>query len=344
MKKLLQGEDPKKILYFSFDTFGKTELSEVLKTAEQLAGVRPKFVFLDEVQKLDNWAEQVKRVYDLTDIKFFVTGSESLFVKKTSKESLGGRIFEFKISPLTFGEYLSFKGVSPHGLRSEDMDRLLEHYMATGGFPELVDEDDAFFIRKYLREGIIEKALFREIPGRFRIEDPSLLERIFNIITDNPGLQIDKNTLARELGVFRTTVSKYLFYLESSFLVKSLYNYSRNASTSEKKLKKYYPTFSCLGIGSKNDPSYVGKVVETVCVLKADAKFFWRTPQKDEVDIVLTDPLRPIEVKYRERPDAKGVLKFQREFNVSSGLVITKNLEKKETTISYVPFVKWLLQ
>ncbi len=88
----------------------------------------------------------------------------------------------------------------------------------------------------------------------------------------------------------------------------------------------------------------MGKVVETACVLKSNAKFFWRSPQHDEVDVMLTGPLRPVEVKYREQPDAGGIWKFQHNFKVRGGTIITKDAEKKEGGLAYVPLWKWLLQ
>ena len=346
IQKLLKTEAPHSILYFSFDNFGKTDLSEVLREAEAVSGMKIRFVFLDEVQKLDQWAEQVKRVYDFKNVKLFLSGSESLFLKKTSKESLGGRLLEYEMKPLSFSEYLSFRGIPRDVLHEPEIKTALPHYLLTGGFPELVEETDAFFILKYFKEAIIDNAIFREIPSRFKLDDPSILEKLLHIITDNPGLLVDKNELARNLGIFRTTVSKYLFYLETCFLVKSLHNYSANASTSERKLKKYYPGFLTLGIGAKDDSAYLGKVVETACVLKSGAKHFWRSAQHDEVDLVLTDPLLPIEVKYREsfgNRDLHGLEKFRKKFRSSSGLVITKGVEKRDGDLRYVPFWKWLL-
>lgn len=345
IKRLLEDKkDPRTVVYFSFDAFRNTTLFELLKESTNITGKEPQFLFLDEVQKIENWQEQVKRIYDLKNIKIFVTGSESLFIKKTSKESLAGRIFEFEMKPLSFREYLEFKGIKITKIYSEEIKKALSHYLLTSGFPELVEETDPFFIRKYIKEGIIDKAIFREIPETFSIDDPSLLERIMNIIVGNPGLLLDKNDLANTLGIHRKTVTKYLFYLESSFLIRNTYNYSTNVSTSEKKLKKYYPGFSCLSIGAKSDSAYVGKVVESICVNQLNAKFFWRNPQKDEVDIVLTDPLIPIEVKYQENPEVGGIIKFQNKFNVSNCLVITKNTEKKQDRIEFIPLWKWLLQ
>lgn len=345
ISKLLKTHDARSLLYFSFDHFHKVELSAVLQATEELTSVRPRFIFLDEVQKLDDWADQVKRVYDLRYVKMFVTGSETLFLKKASKESLAGRIFEFDMQPLSFREYLSFKNIPTDSLHEPDVQKAVDHYLLTAGFPELVDVADPFFIRKYLKEGIIDKAIFREIPQRFNVDDPSLLDKLLNIVIDHPGLLVDKNDLAKSLGIFRTTVSKYLFYLETCFLLKSLHNYSANVSTSEKKLKKYYPAFIPLGLGLKNDSTYLGKVVETACVLKSGAKFFWRSPQHDEVDMVLTNPLRPVEVKYRNDLTFNDSLeKFQKKFHSESGFLITKNATEKQGGTEHIPFWKWLLK
>lgn len=344
IRKILGKSDPKAVLYFSFDAFGASSLQEILTGSEDLTGTPPRFIFLDEVQKLEGWAEQAKRAYDFKKSKIFLTGSESLFLRKDSRESLAGRIFEFEMRPLSFSEYLSFRGIHANPLHEAEVKKSLWHYLLTGGFPELVQESDPFFIRKYIKEGIIEKAVFREIPHRFGVDDPSILDGLMNIIIGRPGLLADKSGLAAELGIFRTTVSKYLFYLESSFLVRSMYNYSRNASTSEKKLKKFYPGFSTLCIGRKEDSEYVGRVAETACVLASGARFFWRSPQKDEVDIVLEKPLLPIEVKYREGPrQAEGLVKFGYRFGAKRGMVITKETEKIEGNIEYIPLWKWLL-
>jgi len=349
IRQLLDGKaDPKSILYFSFDAFSQASLADVLSSAGELAGQKPAFIFLDEVQKLPDWAEHVKRVYDLHHPKIVVSGSETLFFRKGSNESLAGRLFEFEAKPLSFGEYLQFRGIENKPLYEKEVKSALSHYLLSGGFPELVDENDPLFIRKYIKEGVIDKAIYRDIPKSFPIEDPAALEQILNIIIANPGMMIDKAALGRELGLYRATISKYLFYLEAAFLVKSLHNFSKNRSTSEKKLKKYHPGFSPLSLGPHEDSAYYGMAVEAVCACHAGAKFFWRTPQKDEVDIVLTTPLLPVEVKYRNRPDTGGMGKFFEKFGGKSGIVITKGDEGAMGAgtgkARLVPLHKWLLE
>src|SRR3989338_9915562 len=106
--------EKEQIIYFSFDEFKDIILSDVVKSYERLMKkdtTKGKYLFLfDEVQKIENWEEQLKRLYDEnSDIKFVISGSESLFIRKKSRESLAGIIYEFQIKNLNFKEYLNFK-------------------------------------------------------------------------------------------------------------------------------------------------------------------------------------------------------------------------------------------
>src|SRR3989344_4132516 len=204
------GFAPDNIVYFSFDNFRDLDLSELIEVyfEEYDKDVEiSKYLFLfDEVQKVNNWEEQVKRLYDLhVNFKIIISGSESLFIRKKSKESLAGKMFEFKVEPLSFKEFLSFKGLNlrPTGLYEKELLRIFEEFMSSGGFPELVDMKDKDFIKNYIREAVVEKILFRDIPLIYPIRDVSILESIFKIISGNPGQIIEINKLASEVGLSR---------------------------------------------------------------------------------------------------------------------------------------------
>src|SRR3989344_1271410 len=101
------------ILFFSFDE-NKVKLSEVIDIYKEIQkkDFREEkiYVFLDEIQKCSNWENEIKKYYDLyPKIKFIISGSESLFIRKKKEETLAGRIFEFRLSSFAFREYLRFK-------------------------------------------------------------------------------------------------------------------------------------------------------------------------------------------------------------------------------------------
>ncbi|MBI2448901.1 ATP-binding protein [Candidatus Pacearchaeota archaeon] len=354
-EKIDSGFAPDNIVYFIFDNFRDLDISELVevyfKEYEKNIG-DSKYLFLfDEIQKVNNWEEQVKRLYDLhANLKIILSGSESLFIRKKSKESLAGRMFEFKIESLSFREFLSFKGLNfkPIGLYEKELSKAFEDFIVSGGFPELVDMKDKDFIKTYIKETVVEKVLFRDIPLIFPIRDVSILESIFKIISGSPGQIIEINKLASEVGLSRRVVSLYIGYLENSFLIKKIFNFSKNQRKTAKKLKKYYPTIPALGFIYGNE-DVKPKIFENTIVLQTGANFFWRDAYKNEVDIVLDEgKIIPVEVKYGEIKDIRGLLRFMDLFNIKKGFVISREQEKKQTyngkEISIIPAWKWLLE
>ncbi len=350
-----KGFDPKDVLYFSFDEFREIKTREVLSEYEKLTGrdlgKGRRLVLLDEIQKLAGWQNELKAVYDRyrTNLKILISGSESLFIRKGSRENLAGRLFEFKIEPLNFREYLVFKGkvYKPIDLYEKELANLFDEFILTQGFPELVGVKDRSVIRKYLRESIVEKVVFRDLLSLLEIRDISLLESLLNILTEEPGQLLEVSQLAGELAVSRQTLSNYLSYLEQSFLVRKLYNYSTGRRKVERKLKKFYPTIVSADLPFRDDDLSRSRVFEWIVVNQLKAEFFWRDRYKNEVDVVLTDakPV-PVEIK-RRRMDFSGMEAFMDRFKVDKGYTISLDKEDMRKTdgrtIFVVPAYKFLL-
>lgn len=353
---LNNGADPRSILYFSFDEFDDIEIRVMLREYEELAEKKLEegryLVLLDEVQKLKNWENQLKTVYDVfgKNAKIFISGSESLFIKKKSKETLAGRIFEFKVEQLSFKEFLSFKGIEskPVGLHRRELLAMLAEFSLTMGLPELVGIKDKEIIKKYVREGLIEKIIYRDIPKMFRIKDVSVLQTLLNIFIEEPGQLVDVSGLAKDMKISRQTLANYLNYLEQAFLLRKLYNFSRNRKKTERKLKKFYPALVSVDLLFREDDVSKSKVFEWLLINQLKGEFFWRDQYKNEVDLVLADknPV-PVEIKYG-KIDVAGMLAFMRKFKTSHGYILSKNIEENrkigDRTVSIVPAFKFLLR
>jgi hypothetical protein len=351
---LKKGFDSKKILFFSFDEFPDVNIRDIILEFELGFGFDGKskdyYIFFDEIQKVDGWENQLKTIYDLNpDLRIIVSGSESLFIKTKSKETLAGRMFEFMVLPLSFKEFLGFKGksFSDSFLHKKELFLLFNEFLLTQGFPELIGESDKEFIKKYISEGIIDKVLYKDLQRMFKIKDMAGFESVAKIIMDDPGQIIEANSLAKQLGLQRVVVSNYLNLLEKSFLVKRLFNFSKNERKSARKLKKYYPVIVSPILLFKEDPFSKSVVFESILVNQLQGEFFWRDQYKNEVDIILTkNELVPIEIKYG-KIELKGVKEFMKKFDVKKGIILTPNeeYEIKENgfVISVVPVWKWLL-
>jgi predicted AAA+ superfamily ATPase len=356
-ESIAQGMDPHNLLYFSFDEFETINIRDLIaeyeRTMKKDLTSGNYLFFFDEVQKLDHWETQIKRLYDTykTTVKLFISGSESLFIHKKSKETLAGRLFEFILTPLSFPEFLIFKNISYDNidLHTKELEILFAHYVRTQGFPELINTTDKEIIKKYIKESILEKIIYRDIPSLVRVRNPAILASLLTIFTEEPGQLVELANLADELHISRQTLAQYLRYLEEAFLVRKLYNYSKNRRKIERKLKKYYPTVLSVDLLFKDDPFSQSKVLEWVAVNQLQAEYFWRDSYKNEVDIIDVKNKKtvPYEVK-QGKIETKGLLKFMNLYHLDEGCIITPVKEERyqyeKKIIRAIPLYKLLLQ
>ena len=331
---------PYHVLYFSFDE-ARYELDELVDFYQtnilqnDLRAFERIYIFLDEIQKLPRWPEQIKILYDLhPNLKITLSGSANIIMKVKSRESLAGRFFDYALEPLDFSEYLTFKGVAVdrdrEAIFQQNLIKEFRQFLKTGGFIEAMPFDDTQLL-KYFKDSILERVTYRDIPEVFSIAAPDLLLRLLGILAQKPGLYLEYKNLASDLQFDQRTITNYFSYLEYSLLIQKLYNYSTNLLTSEKKLKRVYLTnagFTCALAGDMNFPL----LMEQFWINFLKARYFYRSPQKDEVDLVHVsgNVALPIEIKMRENvtlKDAGALWKFLRYFGLKQGLLISLKTE-----------------
>jgi predicted AAA+ superfamily ATPase len=351
---LKQNVDGANLLFFSFDeeTAG---LGEVIDLYRDIHGKDFRservYVFLDEVQKCAGWENELKKYYDLyPKIKFIVSGSESLFIRKKTKETLAGRLFEFTFATFSFGEYLRFNSIGEKEGRYETKIRpLFINFLEKGGFPESFSMTSDKEFKEYIRALVVDKILYKDIPKTFGIDDPDLLRALLETIATNPGIYIDYLSLSRQFGKDRRVIKSYISYLEQSFLIRILNNYRKNNVSSLRKRKRAYPVDSALIRLYKPtfDRSFFGRIVESVAINASSASYFWRNGI--EVDMIRDGV--PIEVKYQEqinRGDFKAISEFASKFGAKEGIIVTKSDDRVakagNVRIKMIPAWKWLLQ
>lgn len=360
IKELIKNKTKsERILYFSFDE-SKAELSELINFYKEniiKADISKDkiYIFLDEIQKLDDWENKIKIYYDLyPNLKFFVSGSASINILINSKESLAGRIFYFHLDVLSFEEFLSLKGKEVGKIKkninlwgSELRTELNEYLLKP--FPEIVNGSDDF-AKKYIKESIIDKTIFRDLRELFEVKDIELIEILINIIASNPGMIINLDDISKDLKRSRQAISNYLYYLEYCFILKSLKNFKGSLKASSRKLKKYYLIHPSVSL-SLSSPEK-GKIIENLVQFKTKSNYYWREG-KNEVDFIrLTGKkIVPIESKYSDNvkiKEIKGLIKFMQHFKVKEGIVVSKSYEKEEKIdnkiIKFIPLWKWLLE
>lgn len=354
IKKLLQKTSPQKILYFSFDEIlGKDpeiieKIIEIYENEVIKDDLKNVYIFFDEINHLENWQVILKRYYDLNrKIKFFVSGSSSIYLKKT-KESLAGRIYEFELKPLGFKEFLYLKGIKIKNLNLQQstIKKELNKYFLSGSLPEIINETSFSKIKSYINS-IVDKVIFYDIPKVYGLGEPEVLKSIFSLIAQKPGMLLKYQSLASSLGIAYQTVSKYVNYLEKAFLIRTIYNFRGSPIARARKLKKTYLLTPVLAIGfmdsEKEIFSQMPFLAENLVCSHLEAKWFWK--KYSEIDFY--HQKLPIEVKYSEtKPEIKNTLLAAKYLGSKKLLVITKDFEEKTIKqgiqIKFIPLWKYL--
>ena len=380
--KELADMDNKNVFYFLFDELlvQKPEILEdiIEYYLKNISGTGQKYIFLDEIQKVPYWQDVLKRLYDARDdLKFFVSGSASLQIKK-SKESLAGRIFDFHLPVLTFREFLEMNGIvidkvtldqndlynvyNKNLHKASSLDRMFSNYVLRGAFPEISKEGDETIVKNYIKSSLIDKMIMYDIPAIFEVRRKDILFSILEYCSRETSNLIDISNLAKMFGTDYQTIRSYIFYLINSFIIDLSYNYSKSTARQLRKNKKIYiahpsisMTMSKYSQDVLNVSEVMGKYAESIAFQHAkilnEKISFWRTPQKEEIDIILeNENLLPIEVKYKNNPDiseVSNVIKFMKKHECKIGFVLTRDLFKEHefdgNKILFIPLWLFLL-
>jgi uncharacterized protein len=174
---------------------------------------------------------------DLVDnypnIKFVATGSAAAALRLKSRESGAGRFSEFMLPPLTFYEFLLFTKedsslieVNDDGRRkrysARDINNLNARfidYLNFGGYPEAVlNKSVRANADQFIRNDIIDKVLLKDLPSLYGINEIQQLNKLFSFLAYNSGNEASLEHITQESGLAKSTIKRYIAYLESAVL------------------------------------------------------------------------------------------------------------------------------
>jgi predicted AAA+ superfamily ATPase len=333
IQELLNRIKPKNILYFSFDE-KQEELKKVLDEYQKITNVQWKkdkiYVFFDELHKVKGWASKLKILYDtFPNIKFFVSGSSSVELEKEAYSNLVGRHYLIKISPLSLKEFFELKNnvkIDDPKLWRDELILAFKEYLKKP-FPEIVRENDERRIMSYLRENVIGKIIYQDLPKEFKNINEDLLLNLIEIFYQNPGMILNFDELSKNLHIAKKTLQKHLFYLKFSYLVRVVRNLRTSMLITSRKLQRVYPYHWSLIFGLYKEIDY-GKLLESIVSSIIDAKFYYRKGNR-EIDFILKNgEILPIEVK--SKFEIKELLKILKKLKLKKGVLIYDEKDRKE--------------
>lgn len=321
------------------------------------------FVFLDEIQEVAQWEKWVRMRHELDSATLTVTGSNARLLSAELGTLLTGRHIDMVVLPLSFREFLAFKGVSHDGtLAQKDYGPLLYEYSEYGAFPKVAMEREKQKLLLTYFDDILTKDLIR----RYRIRKPEHLKSLAKFYLSNSGSLITFARTGRSIGLSADTVEKFSGYFESAYLLFFLKRFSYKVREQEKSPRKVYAIDSGIAnsVGFRFSGNR-GRIAETIVFIELKRRlsnrigaelYYWKDPYHREVDFLVKDGpdvteliqvcwnINDEQTKKRER---SSLTKALAEFKLTRGLIITEEQEGEEVhdglTIQYIPLQRWLL-
>jgi hypothetical protein len=181
------------------------------------------YLFLDEVQKVNQWERFVLSLYDSHQpVKIFVTGSSSKIFETNISTLLSGRYLVKKIFPLDFNEFLDFKKIKIRKIINKAIIyNLLRQYLKFGGFPRVVLEEDTT-IKNYLLQEYYNSILEKDIILKNNIKNKTEIKNLSLYIMSNIGSLFSTYTTAKKLGISHQNINHYLNFFKDGFLISSI--------------------------------------------------------------------------------------------------------------------------
>ncbi|MDO4230116.1 MAG: ATP-binding protein [Capnocytophaga sp.] len=224
-KLISEGISAENILYINKEYMEMTtlrtafDLEEFYQTYRKTLKPNGKvYIFVDEIQYIDEWERFVNsHSQDFAEpCELFISGSNSELLSGELATMLSGRYVEFQIFPFSYSEYC---GITKQEKGAESYKKFLQ----TGALPELFHLPSEEMKRNYI-SSIKDTVMLRDIVNRYKIKDVKLLEDLFVFLVNNASNLISITNIinyfaSKKRKTNYETLSSYINYLETSFLV-----------------------------------------------------------------------------------------------------------------------------
>ena len=306
-----------------------------VRSLKESKGWNSMILVIDEIQKITNWSEVVKKEWDDDtfhdrDIKVLLLGSSRVLLEKGLSESLAGRFEEIRMSHWSYPEMRGCFGFS------------LDQYFFYGGYPgaaSLIDDDDRF--SQYIQSAIIEATINKDILMDTPISKPALLRQTFELGAAYSGELLSLNKMLGSLQDAGNTVTLagYINLLDESGLLCGLQKFSIDRARRRASIPKlqvynnalkmvYSPLSFDQAILDRKSwgrtfESGIGAYLVSQAFVHRFEVFYWREKEA-EVDFILRNKgsVVAIEVKSNAEKRTEGLDKFRQQFKPQAAFIV----------------------
>lgn len=268
---LENGVNTEQIIYINLEDAEYDDIQDYKELytyiKDKLVSNKKNYVFLDEVQRVNEFQKAVDSLFIKKNIDLYITGSNAYLLSGELATLLSGRYVEIKMLPLSFKEFLSaFEN-------NIDLCKKYNQYLTNSSFPYTLELKNKKDIRTYL-DGIYTSVILKDVVARRRISDVSMLESVIRFMFDNIGnlcsitkISNSMTSAGRKISV--QTIESYLTALCDSFILYKASRYDVKGKQYLKTGEKYY--LADIGLryyllGTKK--AEVGHILENIIYLE----------------------------------------------------------------------------
>lgn len=229
------------IIYMNFED--KKILSNILSVEDLLKYIdenRKKgkcYVFLDEIQMLDNWQDACKTLR-LHDNSIFITGSNSKLLSKEFTKELSGRYVSFRVRPFVYKEIVEYN-------KELGKETSITDYLVWGGFPKRFEFNTDDARNRYLND-LDDTIVINDLINRYNIKKEKLFRSVVNYVLRSNSRIVSAKSIhdyikSNNENCSINTIIIFLSYLEEAYIIESVKQYS---SKTKSELAYYYKIYN----------------------------------------------------------------------------------------------------
>lgn len=287
------GVDKENVIYINFESLKY----DFIKNAKDLYNYieslkinnKKYYVFLDEIQKVEDFEKGINSLRITNDYSIFITGSNSRMTLLELSTDLSGRYVSFRVNPLSFKEIVELTNT-----KEKDYEKLLFDIFKWGGLPQrFLFENDIDKI-SYL-SSVYDSIILKDIVERLGIKDMASFNKVLQYILDTEAREFSRDNVIEYLKkeyheIANDTLYNYLEAFTTTFIMNKVYRYDIHGKNTLKTLNKYYANdLGIKQIKTNNEEINYSVSLENIVyneLIGKDYKVFIGKTKKGEIDFI----------------------------------------------------------
>jgi predicted AAA+ superfamily ATPase len=327
------------------------------------------YLFLDEIQNVENWDKWIRKVYDTKKYRIIITGSSSELLSSEIATALAGRNLSYTVYPFSFSEMLKSRGIAAeissvkYSAKKGAVLKVLDEFLEYGSFPEVaLSRDNARKLE--LLSSYFDAIFFRDIIKRYNLRETRALNIFLKVIASNYSTYFSSTKahnyfISMGFEISRVTILNFLEYSKSAFFAEVLEQYLKSPRKRfARQVKSYIIDIGFSKLFADIDK---GRALENAVFIEllrrkkaSDSIYYIKLKSGKEVDFFVSGKsakliqvcyeLSSIDAKDRE---ASALVQAAKALKLKEGTVLTYDYSGAERIdgikIEYTPFWEWAL-